>query len=130
MLVLTEGVVPYLTVEQTGTLADDLIATPNINYWVVDYFSAEAMRMLSRSSMQQRLGNAPFQFFPPDWYAFFRQHGWQPKQMRYLADEATKVGRRMPLPWVFRLMMKLVSRARQQASTRWSGYALLERTHS
>lgn len=127
ILVLTEGVVPYLTVDQAATLADDLKATTHIDYWVVDYFSAEAMKMLSKSAMQQRLGNAPFQFFPDDWYAFFKSHGWQQKQMRYLAEEGRKTGRMMPLPWIFRMLMRLAPSARQHASARWTGYAMLEK---
>lgn len=129
ILVITEGVVPYLTVDQAATLADDLNATPRIENWVVDYFSREAMQMLSKSGMQQRLGNAPFQFFPDDWYAFFKSHGWKQKQMRYLAEEGFKTGRMIPLPWFYRMMMRFfASRARQQAGIRWSGYALMERT--
>ncbi|MEO7997941.1 MAG: class I SAM-dependent methyltransferase, partial [Gemmatimonadaceae bacterium] len=129
ILVITEGVVPYLTVDQAATLADDLNATPHIENWVVDYFSTEAMKMLSKSAMQERLGNAPFQFFPADWFAFFKSHGWKQKQMRYLAEEGLKTGRTMPLPWIYRMIMRFfVSGARKQAGTRWSGYALMERT--
>ena len=63
ILVLTEGVVPYLSVADAAALADDLHATPGIAYWVVDYFSAQAMKMLSNSPMQKKLQNAPFRFF-------------------------------------------------------------------
>lgn len=127
ILVLTEGVVPYLTVEQTGTLADDLNATRNIEYWVVDYLSAQAMQMLAKSGMQERLGNAPFRFFPADWFAFFKEHNWTPKTVRYFVDEGAKYGRSLPLPWFYKILVKFVSKERREASNKWSGYALLER---
>lgn len=38
LLVLTEGLVPYLSSEQVATLADDLHALDRAKYWLVDYF--------------------------------------------------------------------------------------------
>src|SRR5262245_6005826 len=38
-LVLTEGVTPYLSEEEVGALASDLIKHPCFRFWVVDYFS-------------------------------------------------------------------------------------------
>src|SRR3954470_716815 len=45
-LVLTEGVIPYLTEEQVGSLADDLHAMRCTQYWITEYFSRfmQAMR--------------------------------------------------------------------------------------
>ncbi|MEP6832557.1 MAG: SAM-dependent methyltransferase [Gemmatimonas sp.] len=127
ILVLTEGVVPYLTVADAGALADDLAATPSIKYWIVDYFSAQAMQMLSRSPMQKKLQNAPFQFFPTDWYEFFRTHGWKPKQMRYLAAEGSRLKRMIPIPWFYRMIIRLMSAEKRKAGAQFSGYALMER---
>ncbi len=39
MLILTEGVVPYLTNEDVGALADELRALDHAAYWIVDFFS-------------------------------------------------------------------------------------------
>ncbi len=128
ILVLTEGVVPYLSVDDAAALAENLAATPQVKYWVVDYYSAQAMQMLRRSSMQRRLQKSPFRFFPADWYLFFRSHGWQPKQMRYLAEEGYKLKRRAPLPWIYRVLIRFMSHARKTAGGRFSGYALMERT--
>lgn len=128
ILVLTEGVVPYLTVNDAAALADDLAATPTIKYWIIDYFSADAMKMLSRSDTQKKLQNAPFQFFPTEWFEFFRSHGWKQKQMRYLAEEGYKLKRMLPLPWFYRVMIRFMSPERRQAGARFFGYALMERT--
>lgn len=130
ILVLTEGVVPYLTVEQTATLADDLRAMSHVDSWVVDYLSAEAMKMLAKSGMQERLGNAPFRFFPADWFAFFKEHNWTLKDMRYFTDEGDKHGRMLPIPWIYRLLMKFMSEERKQAGRTWAGYALLQPTRN
>lgn len=39
MLVLTEGVVPYLSLEEAGSLADDLRTLDRARYWIVEYIS-------------------------------------------------------------------------------------------
>ncbi len=100
MLVLTEGVMPYLSVEEGGWLADDLRALSHVRYWLVDYFSPEASRFRRRKEMQRRMRNAPFRFELDDWFGFFNQHRWQPAQTRYLVDEAERLGRPIPLPLV------------------------------
>jgi O-methyltransferase involved in polyketide biosynthesis len=44
VLVLTEGVTPYLTEADVGALADDLHQTEKVRYWFTDYFSPEALK--------------------------------------------------------------------------------------
>ena len=44
ILVLTEGVIPYLTNEDVAELADDLRQAKKIGFWITDYFSPEAIR--------------------------------------------------------------------------------------
>ena len=44
ILLLTEGVSPYLTNEDVAELADDLRQAKKIGFWITDYFSPEAIR--------------------------------------------------------------------------------------
>jgi methyltransferase (TIGR00027 family) len=46
VLVLTEGVLPYLSNEQVSELAYDLRNEPKFRFWIVDYFSNIVMRYL------------------------------------------------------------------------------------
>ena len=130
MLVLTEGVVPYLSLEEAASLADDLRALDHIRYWVVDYFSAEAMKYRRQKTMQRAMQNAPFRFAPADWFGFFRSHGWQVKDMRYVAEEAERLRRPVPLPILIKIALKLWTRfapkERKEAFLHSMGYALLE----
>jgi O-methyltransferase involved in polyketide biosynthesis len=59
ILVLTEGVVPYLSVEEAALLADDLRALDRARYRLVDYFSAEAMKFRRSRKMGRKMQNAP-----------------------------------------------------------------------
>lgn len=129
MLVLTEGVVPYLTPEDVGALADELRALAHVAYWIVDYFSPEVAKYRQRL-LGGKMRNAPFRFLPDDWFAFFAAHGWRCKELRYLPEEAQRLKRPLSLPLPMRLMWGLrrlfASRARLNAMRKFAGYALLE----
>ena len=130
LLVLTEGVVPYLTNDETAVLADDLRALDHAAYWIVDYVSAQAMKFRKRKGMDRAMQNAPFRFDPADWFAFFEQHGWRLKEMRYIAPEGERLGRPIPVPWVMQTAMRiaglLLAEEKRNALHQFMGYALLE----
>lgn len=132
ILLLTEGVLPYLTTDAVAALADDLrtLVGDDVDVsWIVDYFSAETLRYRKLMALSRQMRAVPFQFEPPDWFAFFAQHGWKVAEMRYLADEAVRRRRRMPLPFVVRVMVKLrrlLSRGKDDGLQRYAGYALLK----
>jgi methyltransferase (TIGR00027 family) len=98
VLVLTEGVVPYLTNHEVASLAQDLRAMERFRYWVVDYFSPQILEYRRKKGMEQQMGNAPFRFHPADWFEFFGQQGWKASEVRYLQDTADQVHRHMPMP--------------------------------
>lgn len=74
--------------------------------------------------------NAPFKFRPDDWFAFFAGHGWKDRTIRYLGSEGIKVGRRAPLRWKTRMMIRIARLFRRKRDTsqldRLFGYAMLE----
>ena len=72
MLVLTEGVIPYLTEEDVGALADDLRSLKSARWWVVDYFSPQVLRMRARR-MKDKMQNAPFKLRPATGQASLRR---------------------------------------------------------
>jgi methyltransferase (TIGR00027 family) len=130
LLVLTEGVVPYLDLEQAGSLAADIHALRNVDAWIVDYVSPESHAYRRRAGLQRHMRNAPFKFEPADWFAFFAERGWRVRDIRYLAEEGARLGRRAPLPWrdrlLIRLLRPLVPRERRRRLGRFAGYAMLE----
>ena len=131
IIVLTEGLTPYLDNDEVASLADDLSATSQVRFWIVDYFSAEAQKYRSRRGVGHAMQNAPFKFAPGDWFGFFKRHGWQTKEIRYFTEEAERFGRPFPAPWPLRLLMALsrlwLPAGQQQVMRRFAGYALLER---
>ncbi len=129
ILVLTEGVVPYLSVESAASLADDLRALDHVSYWIVDYFTPMVLKYRQRF-MARRMRNAPFKFQPEDWFGFFKAHGWHCRQMRYLMQEAKRFNRPLPAPLyakvIWRIRSLFASKEQRAAFRRFAGYALLE----
>lgn len=129
LLVLTEGVVPYLTNEQVAALADDLRSLDHISFWIADYFSPEVIKFRQRAGVQRKLRNAPFQFKPGDWFGFFAQRGWRSREERYLPEEGERLGRPIPLrPWqrvLGGIRFLFASSTRRNGFRRFSGYVLL-----
>jgi O-methyltransferase involved in polyketide biosynthesis len=130
-LVLTEGVIVYLSEEDVASLADDLHAMQHAELWITEYFSS-LMRAMRRRWKTGMMRNAPFRFEPEDWFGFFRQHGWEQKEIHYFGDEARRY-RRWPTSSLVRRLMWIVmgalaSKERREAMRTMAGYVLLQRT--
>ena len=125
VLVLTEGVVPYLTQAQVGELADELKAQPRFCGWILEYFSTQVYPYLKQRTRSGVMRNAPFQFFPDDWDGFFLQHGWRRDTIQYFMDIGQRHHRMMPIPWWARLLVRLSNEAARQRMRTGMGYMLV-----
>lgn len=130
ILILTEGVVPYLSIDEAAALADDLRSLERARYWLVDYFHVDVMKFRNRRGMGKAMRNAAFRFAPADWFGFFREHGWKPREIRYLPVESERLGRAVPLPRLLKIAMKIgglfVSEKSRKPFREFMGYVLLE----
>ena len=132
ILVLTEGVIPYLTNEAVAALAKSLHEQIHINHWITDYFSPFFLGLAARGAIVKQLQkNAPFRFNPgpdtDDWPRFFAACGWQIEAMRFIGEEGRKLGRDLPANWLMRMMMRYASEERLRPYRRMNGYALLKK---
>ena len=130
ILVLTEGVVPYLSLEEAASLADDLRTLDRARYWIVEYISPWNNKYRGRGRMSRIMRNAPFKFAPEDWFAFFQSHGWRSSEIRYLIDEGDRLHRPIQAPLFLRLMFTIrgifASKEQRAAFRKFQGYAILE----
>jgi methyltransferase (TIGR00027 family) len=127
ILVITEGVVPYLTEEQVTALAQDLRDRRDVALWIGEYFSELSYPYLQRMTRSAQMANSPFRFFPARWIEFFHERGWQQRALHHYAEVGQRFHRAPPFPWLVRLMIRLMSRERRERIQRTSGYLLLER---
>jgi methyltransferase (TIGR00027 family) len=132
VLVLTEGVIPYLSAEEVASLAGDLRQERTFVYWIIDYLSPEARRYRKRVEKKMNMENAPFRFDPIDYFGFFVAHGWNVKDVRYIPEEAQKLNRAPEIPVLLRWKMRfgrIFAAGRLKESFLKSvAYALLERS--
>jgi methyltransferase (TIGR00027 family) len=124
VVVLTEGVLPYLTPADVTELAQDLRAQANFQAWIAEYFSREAYRHINNPDRLKRMKNAPFRFFPDDWFGFFREQGWIEGETKFIGEETPKLGRKVPMPWWAYPLMILAPKPRREALARMTGYTV------
>jgi len=125
-LVVTEGLIIYLTNEQAGSLATDLAARPNFNRWVFEVASPRLLLMLRKRMAHQLDGaGAVLRFAPPEGPAFFEPFGWKAVDVRSFFKTAAKLGR---LPFFLRLLAMLPEKKGPPGNRIWSAICLFEKT--
>lgn len=127
-LIVTEGLLIYLTPEQVGALADDLHAQPTFHDWLIDIASPWLRKYMAKSwGKTLDAGGSAMHFFPDEGPKFFRPHGWRMVEFRSSLEEAHRLRREMKLAWLWRFMGKISSAERREAQRMISGVVLLER---
>ncbi|HEX2451813.1 MAG TPA: class I SAM-dependent methyltransferase [Gemmatimonadales bacterium] len=127
LLVVSEGLLIYLTREQVGGLARDLAANPPFDRWLIDIATQRLLKMMEKTwGRAAAAGNAPFRFAPAEGTRFFEDHGWTEEEFRSTWDEAQRLNRAdVPFAWLWRLLGRFSSAERREAARRMAGIALL-----
>ncbi len=126
-LVVSEGLLIYLTAEEVGALARDLAATAGFQRWLLDLVSPGLLQMMQRQMGKHlEAAHAPHKFGPPEGPAFFAPHGWKPAEVRSILKTAARIKR---LPFLLRLLALLPESNGPQGNRMWSGVCLLEKSH-
>jgi methyltransferase (TIGR00027 family) len=125
ILVLTEGLLIYLTAEEVGGLAEDVARPQNFRYWLIDLLSPALLKML-QETMGKKLSDAgaPLKFAPSDGPNFFRRFGWKPKDVQSILKNAARLKR---LSWFMRLIAILPEGEAWKSSRPWSAICLFDR---
>ena len=120
-LVITEGLLVYLTPDEVVALGLDLAAPPAFHRWALDLASPGLLTL-----MQKEIGrtlseaSAPLKFAPQEGPAFFERAGWTPVAVRSTLKTASALGR---LPLFLRFFALFPEPARP-GSRPWSGICL------
>jgi methyltransferase (TIGR00027 family) len=127
VIVLTEGVVPYLSVDDVAGLADDLHAAPSFQRWINERYTRRFLELRNKAPLAQQMANAPFRFDPEDWDAFFLAHGWRRGETRFFAAEGKRHHRSPPIPWWWKLVVALTPEQHRREFAEMSAFVILER---
>ena len=127
-LVLSEGLLVYLTADQVAALATDLHTPESFQWWAIDIVSPPLLRRLNKQwAPTLAAGRAILQFAPENGTRFFEPFGWKETEYRSTFDEGRRLKRQMRGAWIFRLIGQLSPAARREKMRRIGGIALLER---
>jgi methyltransferase (TIGR00027 family) len=127
VLVLTEGLLVYLTREHVAALGADLHRPESFRFWVTDLASPQLLKWMKRTWSPSLAGGVTFQFAPEEGPAFFESSGWREKRYVSMADEARRLKREMPMAPLFRLLARFLSAEKRKSFRRFVGTVLLER---
>lgn len=130
VLILTEGVVPYLSNEDVKSLAEALYQHENFRYWVTEYYSPEILQFLRTPKRLKQMRNAPFLFYPENWFGFFKNAGWKEFETKYFGVESEKLGRTPPTPGWLKSDVELESESKKNSVKYFLGYTIFNRNNS
>ena len=123
-LIISEGLLIYLTPDDVAGLARDLAAPPSFQYWILDIASPGLLRMLAKKLSKQLHHVAPFKFAPQEGPDFFIPHDWKPVDVRSLLKNAARLKR---LSLFMRLIALLPETEKSRRERPWSGVCLMRR---
>ena len=124
VLVISEGLIIYLTAEEVGALAKDLSIQASFQRWLLDLASPALLKL-----MQKKMGkpleqaDAPLKFGPEEGPDFFEPYGWRGIEAHSMFHTA---GRLKRLPLMFSFFYHLQKSEAFQAKRPWSGACLFE----
>jgi methyltransferase (TIGR00027 family) len=127
VLVLTEGLLIYLSEEEVAALARDLANGASFQRWIMDFGSPGLLKMMQKTTGRHlsKVG-APFKFAPAEGSAFFRPYGWEPVEVKAILQTAAKFKRP---PFLLRLLARLPERKGPAGNRPWSGVSLFRRSN-
>ena len=124
-LVISEGLVVYLSSDEVALLAQDLAAQPNFRSWILDMVSPKLLATLQKRMTSNLKQAAPFKFAPEEGPAFFVKFGWTVVEANSLLRAAARLNR---LPFYLVPISWLPDSHGTQPQRPWGGVCLFSRT--
>jgi methyltransferase (TIGR00027 family) len=127
-LVVSEGLIVYLSPEDVTAMARDLADRPTFQWWLLDLVGPLFVRWGNRViGGQLSAAGASFRFAPQEGASFFHTLGWQPGEVRSLWLETRRLHRE---PWLMRAAWTLALPHLRQQYQNLDQIALLPRAPS
>jgi methyltransferase (TIGR00027 family) len=124
-LIVTEGLIVYLSPAEVDALARDLANIPTFCSWAIDLASPGLLRRLKQTlGPHLRQSGAEFQFAPREGPDYFERHGWKTIKLYSMLHTAARL-RRLPFP--MRLLAFFPESNGRQGSRPWGGACLYEK---
>ena len=124
-VVISEGLLIYLTADEVCALARDLAGQAPFQRWATDLTNPALLKMLQKqigSRLDQ--AGAPLKFAPAEGPRYFEKCGWKPIDVRGMLHTAAKLHR---LSFLFRLFALFPDSKGEKPKAIWGGVVLLAR---
>ncbi len=123
-LVITEGLIIYLTAQQAAELSTDLSSQTHFNRWAFDLASPALLTMaLEKMGSALKGSGAKFQFAPEEGEEFFERYGWKWIESKSFMQAAAKLNR---LPADLKPFAAMTEPPGPRRNFPWSGVCLFE----
>lgn len=123
-LILSEGLLGYLSPEEVLALGRDLAAQSTFQDWGIDMVSPGLLEKLQKDIRQLSEAGSPLKFGPPEGPEFFVPAGWKPAEVYSIIKTAAKIRR---LPLFMRLIALLPESNGHQGKRPWGAVVRLTR---
>jgi methyltransferase (TIGR00027 family) len=124
ILVLTEGLLTYLTRDEVAALGRDLAAQSSFRDWAIDLCSPGLLKMLQKNLGALSEAGSPLKFGPEEGPDFFTTSGWRPAEVYSMLKTAARLKR---LPFFLSLMALLPESNGRQGSRPWGAVCRVTR---
>lgn len=124
VLVVTEGLLVYLTRDEVSALGRDLAAQSSFRDWAIDLCSPGLLKMLQKNLGALSEAGSPLKFGPEEGPGFFTASGWKAAEVYSMLKTAAGIKR---LPFFLRLMSFLPESNGRQGSRPWGAVCRLTR---
>jgi methyltransferase (TIGR00027 family) len=124
VLVLTEGLLVYLSSDEVTALAQDLAAQASFREWAIDLCSPGLLKMLQKNLGALKDAGSPLKFGPEEGPEFFTPTGWKAADVYSMLKTAAKIKR---LPFFLRLVSLLPESSGRQGQRPWGAVCRLTR---
>jgi len=105
VLIITEGLLVYLTTEQVASFATDLASRKSFHFWVSDIATPVLLEWLNkRFGKTLATAGVKMQFAPEEGADFFAPFGWEIAEFRPTQQEAQRLKRQMPFRFLWRML--------------------------
>jgi methyltransferase (TIGR00027 family) len=112
-LVITEGLLSYLSEPQVASIATDIYEQSNLNWWLFELEAADTLqnydKIYARRIFDQYFasGNKTLLFAPTEGISFFQKFGWRVAESLCVWKELRRLKRQVKLAWLVEALMKL-----------------------
>jgi methyltransferase (TIGR00027 family) len=131
VLVLTEGLLSYLSEEEVSLLTNELQQQSHFQWWLFELATAsgcEQTRLSQRQKLFQQYFSGTYRFAPENGLDFFCERGWKVARFCSLWQESRRLKRGVPFAAWLELLMRCFAKKYWQAINQRIGVVLLEKT--